>query len=516
LNKKSILSKTIQFGSFTFLSRILGLGREMLMSRYVGTTPLGEAFMAAFRLPNSLRKIFAEGALTAAFVPTFVNVLKNEGKDNANSLLSITFLFFESIVFFLCMFAFFNAKWIVFQVAPGFSAEAISLTIPLLRILISFILFISSSALLAGALQAVNHFVVPAFSPILLNVFFIGGIILAWRYGYSIDVLCYAIIIAGLFQFLLHLVVYFSLGFRFGRINKKSWQNLQIVLWKFLPVVFSMSVMEVNFYYDQRFASYFPKGLALLYYSFRFMGIALGVFSVAFSTVLLPHFTRISNYAPKRLSFYLLESAKFVFWVIIPITILMSFFSEEIFSTLFMSSKFPYADVIASKSILKAFLTGLFFFSINKILLNIYYALHNTSIPAVVSVIGTATNIGLNYLLMRYWQTLGLAIATSISGGIMTVLLVALLNWNFDFKLYAASFFQFTLRYIIQLACMLTLFFVSYFSIKYCIGFLPNSLSYFFNKGIGIWAWVMPLSTVLFWLLYKTKETFKVKLYFLS
>lgn len=516
MNKKSILSKTIQFGSFTFLSRILGLAREMLMSRYVGSNPLAQAFIAAFGLPNSLRKIFAEGALTAAFVPTFVDILKKDGKKDANSLLTISFLFFEGVLILLCLLVFYYAHWVIRKSVPGFSAEHVNYAVPMLRILISFILFVSSSALLAGALQAINHFFVPAFSPVLLNVFFIAGIIASWQFGYPIETLCYAILAGGFVQFLLHIFVYYYRGFRFEKINKKSIVNFQRVLVKFVPVMFSMSILEVNFFFDRMLASYFPKGVALLYYSFRFMGIALGVFAVAFSTVLLPHFTRISSYAPKRLSFYLLESAKFVFWVIVPVTILMSFFSEEIFSTLFMSSKFPYEDVLASKSILKAFLAGLFFFSLNKILLNIYYALHNTSIPAVVSVVGTTINIALNYLLMQYWQTLGLAIATSISGGITTLLLVFLLVTEFNFKLYTKTFLDFVVRYCVQLACMFCVFFGFYYLSLHLVMLMPENIAYFFTQQIGLWAWVMPLCGLLFLLLYKTSRLFRVKLYFLS
>lgn len=516
MNKNTILKKAFQFGSFTFLSRILGLAREMLQAKYLGTSLLGQAFITAFRIPNSLRKIFAEGALSAAFVPTIFSIVKKDGKEDASSLISISFLVFEFALLLLCLLIFFNAEWVVANIAKGFTEEKIAATVPLLKILISFILLVSSSALLAGALQAVNHFFVPAFCPVMLNLFFIGGILICWKLGYSIDLLCYSILLGGLVQLLMHLFVYYKNGFRFGPINKQSLRNFYKVFWKFLPVMFSMSVLEVNFFFDSYFASYFDKGVALLYYSFRFMGIALGVFAVALSTVLLPHFTRISTYAPKRLSFYLLESSKLVFWVILPVTVLMAFFSEDIFYTLFMSDKFPYEDVLASKAILQAFLAGLFFFSLNKILLNIYYALHNTAIPAVVSVIGTASNIGLNYLFMAYWQTLGLALATSLSGAITTGLLITLLVNHFNFKLYAENFLTFVFRYIVQFCSALILFFASYYSIGYLIGKLPQPIAYFFTKNIGLWMWVAPLGCLLFLLLYKTRSFFKVKLYFLS
>ena len=516
MNKKSIMEKTLQFGKFTLISRMLGLAREVLMGRILGTTPLGIAFIAAFKLPNSLRKIFAEGALTAAFVPTFVNVLKTEGKENANKLFSTAFVVFEGVLILLCLFVFCCPKWVVSFSIPGEAAKTIAYAAPLLKILMSFILFISSSALFAGALQAKNHFFLPAFSPILFNIFFIAGIVLSWIFGYSIDFLCYMILAGGLVQFLLHLLAYYNLGFKFGKIDEHSWKNFEKVLVKFFPVMFSMSILEVNFFVDGRMASYYPKGIAYLYYSFRFMGIALGVVGVSFATVLLPHFSRVSMYAPKRLNFYLLESSKFIFWVIAPVVILMSFFSEEIFATLLMSENFTYIDVLSCKVILRAFLIGLFFFSLNKIILNVYYARHNTISPAIISIIGALSNILLNLLLGYYWQTVGLALATSLSGAITTILLMLFLKSKYGFKMHLKSFFDFAFRYSLQMICMFSIFFIFYFSIKHVLTFLPENINCFFTKQFGIWTWVGPLSCLLFLLLYKTKKLFKVRLYFLS
>ena len=149
LSKQSILKKTVQVGGNTLVSRFLGLTREILLMRFLGVGVVADAFTAAFLIPNSLRKIFAEGALTAAFVPTFIKVHQKEGREKADALMSLAFLAFEGSVLLLCAIVMWKAEVAISIVAPGFSQEQVAATIPCLRILMPFIFFISSSALLS-------------------------------------------------------------------------------------------------------------------------------------------------------------------------------------------------------------------------------------------------------------------------------------------------------------------------------------------------------------------------------
>jgi len=517
LTKKSIIKKTVTVGSSTLLSRVFGLIRETLMARYLGVGAMSDAFFTAYKIPNSLRKIFAEGALSAAFIPAIVGLVKKDKRQEANSLMTLAFLVFEGVLLLLCLIIFFNTDFIVHVTTPGFSQEQINHTIPFLRILIFFILFLSSSALLTGALQSVHHFFVPAFGPVLLNVVFISALLLSLWYGLPVKFLCYAILLGGLLQFILHIFTYFKLGFSFGKIDAQAVRNFKQLLKKFFPVLFSMSIMEISLFLDISLASYLPEGsVSLINYGSRFMGIPLGVFATAFSTILLPHFSRISTYAPKRLSFYLFESTKIIFWVTIPATILMSFFADKIFVTLFLSKNFSMAKVIEAQYILIAFLTGLFFFSLNKILLNIYYSLHNTVTPTIISVIATTSNFILNIILMKFWGATGIALATAISGAIQTFLFVYLLHRKYAFQLYPAHFLNFLYKFLIQLIITLIGFFVLYNYLTYSIAKLPEGLANFLLNKIGFWLWVGPLCIIFFLVLYKLKKFFGVRLYFLD
>jgi putative peptidoglycan lipid II flippase len=276
--------------------------------------------------------------------------------------------------------------------------------------------------------------------------------------------------------------------------------------------------MEIILFLDESLASYLPVGsISLIYYANRFMGIPLGAFATAFSTILLPQFARISSYAPSRLSFYLYESTKLIFWVTVPITILMIYFADKIFITLFLSSKFPMTKVIEAQYILIAFLLGLFFFSLNKILTNIYYSMHDTLRPTIISVISLLVNLILNFILMGHFKATGLAIAMSLSLGLLqTILLISVLIKKYKFTIYPKHLVQFLAKYIFQLILTFTAFLVIYKFFEKIISSFPVTLSKFFLVKIGFWLWVGPLCLILFYFLYKTKKSFGVRLYFLE
>jgi putative peptidoglycan lipid II flippase len=521
LSKKNILKKLFQVGGNTLISRFLGLTREILLMRFLGVGVFADAFTAAFLIPNSLRKIFAEGALTAAFVPTFINLYEKDGRKKADALMSLSFIAFEGVVLLLCALVMWKPAFTLSLIVPGFSPEQIAATVPCLRILMPFIFFLSSSALLAGALQSVNHFFVPAFSPVLLNGFFIGGILFCLSYGLPVEYLCFFILCGGLAQFVLHIFAYLSLEFMFHMPNRETLHSFTHVLSKFMLCFLSMSVMEFNLIIDQRFASYLHVGsVTLIKYSSRFMGIPLGVFAVAFSTILLPHFSRISMSDPKRLSFYLLECSKFVFWVTAPATFIMGFLSSDIFLTLFASSssKFPAHLVPEAGLILLGFLSGLFFFSLNKILFNLYYSFHDTQTPIYIAVIATAFNFAFNYILVSTLGGFGLALATSLSGLVQMVLCLYFLQrfHNFDLQIY--KFGAFALRYIVQLVCVLVPFYFIYgFVRKAMEAIFTTKWGYFFMiQSFGYWLWVAPLMILCFYSLYKTRKPFAIELYFLD
>lgn len=517
-SQKTILKKTIQVAGSTLLSRFFGILREVLMVRYLGVSGLSDAFLTAFKIPNSLRKIFAEGALSAAFVPTVVSTMHHENKNAVSGLMSLAFLVFEGMVLTLCTFIMIYAEHVIRFIAPGFSQLQILQAVPILHILMPFIFFISSSALLGGALHAVGHFFIPAIAPVIINIVFIIGLGTCLSFNLPVTYFCWFILFAGCVHLALHLIMYFKFHFFFGKITRKDVTIFGRVMGKFLLCLPSISLMELALFIDTSFASLLPAGsISLLFYANRFMGIPLGVFGVAFSTILLPHFSRTHARNPQRLHFYLLESAKFILWVTIPVALVMTFFSEKIFSTIFLSKNFTNIQTQEAGTILIAFLLGLFFFSLNKIVLNIFYAMHAAWIPAIISLIATAINIVLNMLFIERLQATGLALATTISAAIQTILFIVLLKQKYNFRIYLPRFLMFALRYTIQLMIYSLVFWLCYNSIiKVLNACLPSPWLVFFTVKIGLWLWVGPLVLFFFVLLYYTRNLFNITLHFLK
>lgn len=543
-----LLKKSAQVGGSTLLSRFLGLIREILMAKYLGVDAIAEAFITAFKIPNSLRKIFAEGALSISFIPTFVQLMQKDEKDQVNKLMTLGLLLFEGGLFLFCIFVMWKAEWVIRIIAPGWyqshymatfstglswvdaifgfiigwiyagsPGQQVSLAVLFLRILMGFILLLSTSALLSGALQAVHHFFIPAFSPVLLNIFFILGIAVCMHFKLFPTYLCLFIMFGGVAQLLLHVIMYFRLGFALTRWDEQTWKYFKDVWKKFLPCLFGASVMEIYLFIDTSLASFLPTGaIALIYYANRFMQIPLSVFGTALSTILLPQFSRVGTYAPKRLGFYLLESTKLIVWTTLPIVIIMWAVSEKIFVTLFLSHKFTVVHAQQAGIILHAFLLGLCFFSLNKILLNLFYGLHDTLTPMKISIGATIVNGLLSYILMLIYGAYGIALATSICGLLQSCLFLYFLSVRFNIKLYIKPFLEFCVRYSLQLFILGGLFYIWCMLIMVLCSLLAKPAQSFLLEKIGFWLWFMPSMLCFWYLLYKTKRLFKLSLFFLE
>jgi putative peptidoglycan lipid II flippase len=533
LEKRSILKKTFQFGAFTLLSRVMGIVRTILQVRLLGVSALSDAFIVAFRIPNALRKVFAEGALTAAFVPTFIKIIKSGDIKSGSRLMSISFLFFEGILLILTLLVMQYSEGVIHLIAYGFSGERLVYAAQYLRILFPLIFFLSSGALFAGALQAVNHFIMPSFAPVLLNVSYIGALFLCLWCGYSVDFLCWGILFGGLLQFILYLIVYMHHGFGFAKPTKHTFEHFRSILSKFLHCLFGVSVMELNLIIDGNAASFLDKGsVSVLEYGTRFMQIPLGVFAVAFSTVLLSHFSRVVLYAPKRLSVYLLEASKFVTWVILPTILFLSFTSQKLFSTLIMTRGVEEYQIWQSGWVLIIMASGLVFFSLNKILTNIFYSMGDTTSPSIAGALGTGVNLVANVVSVLYLgqaAIFGIALGTVLSGLVIMIASFYLLKGRYSFTFYFGNFFTFCGRYLGQLLLGSALFVVVYraamgFLETYCdsssaalFGYMiSSSWLQFFHNEWGYWLITVPLALLIFLMLFYTRKRFKLKLYFLD
>jgi putative peptidoglycan lipid II flippase len=507
-------------GFYTILSRLFGIVREVLFVRYLGQGVVSDAFVTAFKIPSSLRKFFAEGALSAALVPTISGYLKSSNVEAINALIGIGFLIFGAwVALFILMISIWTPH-IVYYVSPGFSEQQTAITASFLKILSPFVLFVSLSSLFAAPLQAMGNILVIGLSPIVLNITFITGCCVGLWYHTPPTILCWFILFGGFLQLIMHGYYFkkegFSLGITFDRQKLYSFWSFFL---KFLLCLPSVSIMELSLFIDTSFASFLPSGqLSLLYYANRFANIPLGVFVVSFSTVLLPVFSRMHHYRPRRLHFHLFEALKVVIWTLAPITLLLCYFAYDIFYILFFNPiSFDSTHIELSAAILQTFSLGLLFFACNKIIVHVFYSLDKAWIPAMVSTIATIANALGNWLLLPYFQAIGLATATVLSAMLQLLLLVIILKKYFHYRFFSLRLLDFLGRYCLQLLLFFSAWVAVYRTIVYTIqSCVPLWISYYFLKTILLWVWVGIMALLLMISLWRWRTTFGIPLHFLE
>ncbi len=509
LHKSVIVKNAAKVGGITFFSRLLGIIREVFIVRFFGVGAVSDAYLAAFKLPNLFRHVFAEGAMSASFVPEFVKSVKEGDRETSNGLMTIALLFFEGLVLLLCIFVFFKADLVVWLFAPGFSEEQVTYAIPFLRVLFPFLLFVSSSSLFAGALQSVNHFFAPAFGTPLWNMVYIGALLLALNYNLTPMFICGGVLAGAAVQLLLHIYFYFKLNFKFGAITPQVKVLFRNVLTKFFPCLFGVSIVEINLLVSGIFASYLPKGsVTLLHYGSRFMNIPLGVVAVALTSVLLPHFSRVVLYAPRRLNFYILESAKLVTWVVIPVTLAMIFLSKPIYEMILFSKKQTAAQVSEAGFILMIYLCALLFLCLNKILLSVFYSMKDTTSTTIAAGVSALVNLGGDAAGMYLWGSYGIAAAVVWSGITMTFMCFYFLRTKHGFTFYSGNYFNFLGRYVVQLLLASLIFVVGYYTAHMHLVWVKHWL--------GFWVFASTWALIVMAGLYLTRKLFKLDVYFLN
>lgn len=521
LTRHGIIKKMLQLGASTFVSKVLGFFRQLLLARFMGVGAAADAFFAAYRIPSSLRKIFAEGALNAATVPTAVSIMHHESRDQVGRFATLLLIIFQTFLLVGCGIVALNADSFLWLVVPGWSGESglmgYLLAARLLRVLIFFIAFVSAGAIFGSIFQVVNCFSMPIAAQIITNGLLVCELLFCTWYdltpmAYSLFIVGNSILILGI-----NIIVYYMLGFKFLLPNRAAWRSVGRVLCKFVPCAIGMGAIEINLFVDQAIASYLPEGsVSLLQYTFSFARIPLGIFASAFAMILLPHLARIGARAPKRLSFYLLESAKFIWWVTIPATIFTMVFSYKMYYTLLLSSKFTATHVLLASHALTIFIIGLFVMSLEKIVLNMFYALHETYRPTLFTIISTALNTGLSILFIPFFGLNGIVLAVIIATAFKLMLCVWSLRSKYNFVLYGRAFGRFLFRSTMQLICGSLLFALLYFGGLFLIGYLPAGFAYALQFKYLFWLWVGPICGIIALFFYFTRHFFGIRMHFLD
>ncbi len=424
----NLLRALAAVGSMTLMSRILGFVRDTLIARVFGAGIYTDAFFVAFKIPNLLRRLFAEGAFSQAFVPVLAEYKNQRGHDATKVLVDhVTTLLFLALVI-VTILGVLAAPVVVYLSAPGFRAEPdkFALTIDMLRITFPYILFISLVSLAGGVLNTYSRFSVPAFTPVLLNLsFIIAALFLAPYFDPPAMVLAWAVLMGGVLQ--LALQVPFLL--KIGMLPKFSLNTHDEGVWRILklmgPAVFGVSIAQLSLLINTIFASFLATGsVSWLYYADRLMEFPTGMLGVALGTILLPSLSK--NYADKDDGEYskLLDwGLRLTFLLALPAAVALAILAVPLVCGLFHYGQFSAHDVWMTRQALMAYSLGLLGLILVKVLAPGFYARQNIKTPVKIALFTLFATQLMNLAFVWQLQHAGLALAIGLGACINAGLL---------------------------------------------------------------------------------------------
>lgn len=424
----NLLRTLATVSSLTLLSRILGFIRDFVIARTFGAGMFTDAFFVAFRLPNLLRRLFAEGAFSQAFVPMLAEYRNQRGEGETQVLINRVATVLFLIVFAVAVLGVLGAPLLIYVSAPGFAANAdkFALTVTLTRITFPYILFMALVALAAGILNTLGRFALPAFTPVLLNLSFIGMALLAAPYfDPPVLALAWAVFLGGLLQLAIQLPALHRIGMlpRFDFAPNDP--GVRRVLKLMAPAVLGVSVAQVSLLINTIFASFLASGsVSWLYYADRLMEFPAGLLGAALGTILLPSLSKAhANADPKEFSALLDWGLRLTILLTLPAALGLALLAVPLIATLFLHGAFGTTDVLQTRSALVAYSIGLIGLILVKVLAPGFYARQNIRTPVKIALITLAATQAMNLAFIGMLQHAGLALSIGLASCLNATLL---------------------------------------------------------------------------------------------
>ena len=431
-----LLKSTATVGSATILSRILGFVRDVVLAKMFGASGETDAFFLAFRIPNFMRRLFAEGSFSLAFVPVLSEYRATGDREALRDLIDHVTGTLAAILLVLVSVGILAAPLVLSIFAPGWLADGrpeFDLSAGMLRITFPYIMLISLTALSAGILNTFERFLIPALTPVLLNLSLIAAaLLLADHLAVPVTALAWGVLAAGIAQLLLQIPALVRLGL----MPRPRWgwrhSGVRRIMKLMIPTLFGSSVAQVNLLVDSIIATFLVTGsVSWLYYSDRLLEFPLGVLGIALATVILPNLSRKHAQASTaEFSATLDWALRLAIIITVPAAVGLVILSGPILITLFQYDAFQPDDVRMSTYSLIAYSAGLPAFIAVKVLAPGYYARQDTATPVKIAVAAMVTNMGLNLLfvgllLQRGFEGphAGLALASSAAAYLNAALL---------------------------------------------------------------------------------------------
>lgn len=413
----SLLKHAATVSGYTLLSRILGFIRDIFIAAKLGTGTYADAFFVALKLPNFFRRLFAEGALNAAFVPLFSGKLSTEKHKDAQLFAEnvMSLLLIATLVLTVAMEI--AMPWVLAILAPGFTTDPAKYDIAVLlsRITFPYLLFISICAVCSGVLNSLKRFAAGAFIPVILNVCMVVGVLFLSKYTSTpAHALAYSVSVAGMIQLIWMLVACRRAGMRFRLHKPKLTNEVKLMLKRMIPGIVGAGIIQINVWIDVVLATLIPGAVSFLYYADRLNQFPLALIGTAIGIALLPMLSR--QIREERFDDALISqnrAIEFAMLLTIPAALALVVIAFPLIYVMFGYGQFTQQDAQATAYALTAYGIGLPGFVLIKILSPNFFARGDTITPVKIAMIGAATNIILSLALIKPLAHVGLALATS-------------------------------------------------------------------------------------------------------
>jgi len=481
-------------GAATLLSRILGYVRDMVIAAVLGAGMASDAFFVAFRIPNLLRRLFAEGSLTIAFVPVFLEQLKKKGKQDAFEMARSAILVLSAILAFVTIAGIIFSPAIIHIIGFGFVdlPEKFGLTVKLTRIMFPYLFFICLVALSMGILNSMGHFAAPAIAPVFLNIAMIAAIWIASLFSnnpaaHAIG-LAWGVIAGGVLQLVLQLPFLARAGLRLAGKARLFHPAIKKVGALMVPAVFGSAVYQLNIIIGTLLATMLPEGsVSYLYYADRLVQFPLGVFAISAATAALPSISRQAAAGDLDAAIDTFGySMRFILFISIPAMVGLIVLREPLVELLFQRGGFDARAAGMTADALLYYGIGLWAFSAVRIVVSTFYAFSDTKTPVVMAVIAICINCELSLVLMGPLLHCGLALATSIASMVNLLLLTRALHAKLG-RLGLADVLRSALKTVVSSALMgLAVWFASHGLMPPGSGFVAHLLGISACVALGV------------------------------
>ncbi len=431
--RRSMVRAAGLIGGLTLLSRVGGYVRDVVLAYYFGASGQTDAFYVAFRIPNLLRRLFAEGSLTVAFIPVFTEVLRTGGRREAKVVADAVFTALVLVLSALTAVGIVFSPYVVKLFASGFDPRYFRLAVEMNRIMFPYILLVSVVALSMGVLNTLRHFFAPALSPLLLNLAVIASVVGLNRVlGVPIYAAAVGVVAGGVLQVAMQLPFLRRYGFLFSLRRAASHPAVRKIYLLMAPQLFGLGVYNINIVVSTQYASHLPAGtVSYLYYAERLIEFPLGVFAVSIATALLPSLAREAA-AGRREAFVggYVSALRLMLFVMVPALVGLAVLRVPICRVLYERGEFGATETLYAAQSLLGYAVGLWAVGGVRITAPTFYALKDTVTPVLAAAVSLVVNAALGYALAFHFDLkhLGLALASSASAAVQFAALLVVLD----------------------------------------------------------------------------------------